>query len=1091
MSFKNTVVEFIIKGRDLFSSAADKAKVSAEQLAQQSKALNDELKNIESVQGQVKRYSELASSLDDTKAAYDNANAALKTSLLEQKAANATLKQTEQAYNQLKAEVAALAEKEKQSTQGTNQFNAALKDKRLALSKLEQDYNQAVKATGDFNLKVKAARSEVNQLGSTVNKNQAEFTRLEKSLKSTGINLDKLGNESKELSTRQNFAKIAIAETNAKLAKQQQVLNEAGKSAQSFGGSIGAATKSLVAMAGAYVGVDSLKQSLFGILNAGDKAKAFEAQMTAAMGSIEKGREATAWINEFANTTGTQLDAVKTSFATLKTFGIDPMNGSLQSLVDYNAKLGGSQEKLEGIILAVGQAWAKQKLQGEEILQLVERGVPVWDLLAKVTGKNTVELQKLSESGQLGRDTIAALMQELGSAASGQASQSLNRLSGQLALISNKWEEFKIRIADSGVYQVAVNFLQELNAKFDELVQSGKLEQAAQKVSDFFAAIVRDGGSAITSLVQNVSTLVSVTEQIIGAIRIPINGFTAGVKSIGFVVTEFFHGVAQSVASTLDLIGADEWAAKAQFQADALRSVSKGFLESIAQDGEDLRNAWEQLSQTQANDLVSSQQAASKVIGEESAKQQAAISNVGAAGAQAGDDISLAMSKAGITTTNSLEQAAQSAKQLYSVLLEQHKQGVVGAYEVEQAYLKWAQASIKVAEATKSGVDPQLQSAAAALKMNDALQQLINKSSGLNQSVASSSREVLRYAQALEQTQAKIAEYKRIINDTTASIEAKTNAHKQLAQAQNQLRVQTEHLNAVKKAESANYYQLNQLKTEYLRKVELLNQQMRYGTLTGAAYREQKEQLASVLNVINGLLGDFAYKQDDATDATIRATAATKAAVEADKDAANALAERTAKLDGLSSSFQSATRNASSFNRESGLGHNSEGNRTFTTYDPKIAERERIEQELAEKAQKQYEQYKGKIDAAKGNANALNKLYTELNTYLLYMTRDQRRELLELVKQLRNQPSQSSSAPRSNSVRVPTNNTPQNGGGGNNTNQPNNSEFSQLISVLKQSPLVNSKAVTLELVLPSGKRGTAITQDRNLISELEALNRTQ
>ncbi|WP_134984332.1 tape measure protein, partial [Aeromonas hydrophila] len=73
----------------------------------------------------------------------------------------------------------------------------------------------------------------------------------------------------------------------------------------------------------------------------------------------------------------------------------------------------GGFEEVQGISLALGQAWAKQKLQGEEILQLIERGVPVWQMLEQVTGKNTAELQKLSEAGKLGRETISALMNEI------------------------------------------------------------------------------------------------------------------------------------------------------------------------------------------------------------------------------------------------------------------------------------------------------------------------------------------------------------------------------------------------------------------------------------------------------------------------------------------------------------------------------------------------------------------------------------------------------------------------------------------------------------------------------------------------------
>ena len=78
-------------------------------------------------------------------------------------------------------------------------------------------------------------------------------------------------------------------------------------------------------------------------------------------------------------------------------------------------------ERLQGIASALGQAYAKQKLQTEEILQLVERGVPVWGMLEKITGKNAAQLSKLASEGRLGRDVIAALTKEIGASAEGAA----------------------------------------------------------------------------------------------------------------------------------------------------------------------------------------------------------------------------------------------------------------------------------------------------------------------------------------------------------------------------------------------------------------------------------------------------------------------------------------------------------------------------------------------------------------------------------------------------------------------------------------------------------------------------------------------
>ncbi|WP_256493240.1 tape measure protein [Endozoicomonas sp. SCSIO W0465] len=115
--------------------------------------------------------------------------------------------------------------------------------------------------------------------------------------------------------------------------------------------------------------------------------------MNAVMGSMAEGERATEWIKEFTKATPLQLDQVTEAFAMLKNFGLDPMDGTMQAIVDVNSKLGGSQERLRRISLALGQAWGKEKLQGKEIRQLVEAGVPVWNTLATVTGKNVTELR--------------------------------------------------------------------------------------------------------------------------------------------------------------------------------------------------------------------------------------------------------------------------------------------------------------------------------------------------------------------------------------------------------------------------------------------------------------------------------------------------------------------------------------------------------------------------------------------------------------------------------------------------------------------------------------------------------------------------
>src|SRR5690606_6882362 len=109
-------------------------------------------------------------------------------------------------------------------------------------------------------------------------------------------------------------------------------------------------------------------------------------------------------IKDLAATTPFEVSGLAESFIKLTAFGMKPTEAQMRSLADITANLGGSTETLSGVTLALGQAWTKSKLQGEEILQLAERGVPVWDALANATGRTVPELQKMSEAGALGRD---------------------------------------------------------------------------------------------------------------------------------------------------------------------------------------------------------------------------------------------------------------------------------------------------------------------------------------------------------------------------------------------------------------------------------------------------------------------------------------------------------------------------------------------------------------------------------------------------------------------------------------------------------------------------------------------------------------
>ncbi|MPY24307.1 tape measure protein [Shewanella sp. YLB-07] len=905
MSFKDQVVNLIIKGKDLFSSEANKSEKALADLAQQSEILNERLHELEDLQGAVGAIDDLTRAISKGEKAYTDNSLALDKLVKEQKQAitavklldgahkeaSAQTEKTEQEYQQAKtqlaqyeqqlentrAQVDKLTAQQQKGSQASKEQAAALNKASVDLKQLEQaqstteasakalsialdkqrheldaigtSADEAGRKKAEYTLKVKNARSELNKLATSLGKNKTELEQQTNKLTKAGYSMDKLADASKELKQQQVAAKTAISGVNKQLSRHDKLLTESKKSARDFGGSIGSATQSLLAMAGAYIGIDRLWESLKGILTTGDDARAFTVQMSAMMGSIAQGEQATAWIKEFANKTGTRLESVRTAFTSLKTFGIDPMNGTLQSMVDYNARLGGSQEKLEGIILAVGQAWAKQKLQGEEILQLVERGVPVWDLLEKVTGKNTIQLQKLSASGQLGRETLAALFNEMGKQANGQASKSLDRLAGQVNLISNKFEEFKRIIADSGVYQVAVDFIKDLNEQFDRLNQDGKIKAAAEDISQFFSSILRDGGSSLKGMLDNITAFAEALNIISGSLKIVWNSISAGIISVAAVATKSWALMTEGFAIFVESLGGEESAAKIRKASELLNALSAGYLKQLEQDSQDIKTAWAQVTNTVESDTTAAYQKIASEAVKSTTTQVSEAEKVVAAGNKQ------------IETLTAQELAA---KQAYTELVDGAQKGGEASYLFMEAQNDLGRVTLELSVAQQGQIKNQQQLELAIIK-----------------ATAATKAELLVQQQLAQQT---LVEVRRAFIQGTASVE-------KYGSAQKSLELITAKLAATQKKQT----QLQQLQAASAKELEDI--MAKGGITTVKTLRDQEQAARITYQVIKKGAKEGAVSTYELNQAFLKyAEAAVQAAVASDKQVDASVRQQAAAL---------------------------------------------------------------------------------------------------------------------------------------------------------------------------------------------------
>lgn len=263
-----------------------------------------------------------------------------------------------------------------------------------------------------------------------------------------------------------------------------------GEAVQGLGSRLRRVATIAVSSAAAFFGIREAIQGITGIARVGGEFEILQKRLEAITGSAEDGQEAFQWIRQFTRDTPFQLEQVTDAFVRAKAFGLDPMDGTLQAIADQAAKTGGGMEALNGIVTALGQAYSKGKIQAEEMLQLVERGVPAWDLLAQATGKSVAELQKLTTAGKLGREEISLLVEELGRSAAGAAESQMQTLQGLVSNLKDTWTQFLVEVNNQGLMEYLKEQIRGIADEFQRMRDSGELEQWAKRVSNSIIGLI-------------------------------------------------------------------------------------------------------------------------------------------------------------------------------------------------------------------------------------------------------------------------------------------------------------------------------------------------------------------------------------------------------------------------------------------------------------------------------------------------------------------------------------------------------------------------------------------------------------------------
>jgi len=217
-------------------------------------------------------------------------------------------------------------------------------------------------------------------------------------------------------------------------------VDQFGRKSQTASGGVGKLAGTLKGLAASYALIQATKFVLV-------KTAELETQtrsLQVLTGSLEDAKKVISDLQDFgALTPFTSSELIDTA-KRLRAFGVDTkdLTDTVKRLGDVAGATGAD---LGGIATAFGQIIAKGRLQGEELLQLQERGVNLQDELQKMYGLTADEFRKALEKGRISAEAVELALRNVTSAggkyADGAIAQS-DTLAGKFSTLQDNVTRF-------------------------------------------------------------------------------------------------------------------------------------------------------------------------------------------------------------------------------------------------------------------------------------------------------------------------------------------------------------------------------------------------------------------------------------------------------------------------------------------------------------------------------------------------------------------------------------------------------------------------------------------------------------------------
>lgn len=304
----------------------------------------------------------------------------------------------------------------------------------------------------------------------------------------------------------------SFSEVQKRLSSTDKELQRITESSQTANKGLSGLFKGAMQFAGGLAIWDGIKNGVKNTIGAGIEFNSTMEQSQIAfstlLGSAEKAKDLMGQLTQFAAATPFETADLTKASQTLLAFGIngDKVMPTLKMLGDVSQ---GNKERFDSLTLAFAQIQSAGKLQGQDLLQLINAGFNPLQVISEKTGKSMAELKDEMSKGAISADMVTQAFRD----ATSEGGRFNNAMQNQGKSFEGQISTLKdnLNMTFGGVMKPAFDWLSsvalpkaiELTGKFQQGFETGGLKGAISTLFPPSVAVTIDKISGASSNLVN------------------------------------------------------------------------------------------------------------------------------------------------------------------------------------------------------------------------------------------------------------------------------------------------------------------------------------------------------------------------------------------------------------------------------------------------------------------------------------------------------------------------------------------------------------------------------------------------------------